>query len=82
MPPRRCAWCEQKQKLLVNVQYRTDIMSFVFLSIRLLPRLLQPVTQPRRTITVRSEIIAAMVMELRVFWDFKFMVLCIIKNVF
>ena len=56
MPPRRYPWCEQKQKLLVNVLYRPDIMIFVFQNIRSLPRLLQPVRLPRRTITVRSEI--------------------------
>jgi hypothetical protein len=33
MPPRLYPWCEQKQKLLVNVLYRTDIMIFVFLNI-------------------------------------------------
>ena len=54
MPPRRYPWCEQKQKLLVNVLYRPDIMIFVFQNIRSLPRLLQPVRRPRRTITVRS----------------------------
>ena len=63
MPPRRYPWCEQKQKLLVNVLYRPDIMIFVLLNILLLPRLLQPVTQPRGTITVRIEAIAAVLME-------------------
>lgn len=63
MPPRRYPWCEQKQKLLVNVLYRPDIMIFVFLNIRLLPMLLQPVTLQRRTITVRLEVIAVVLKE-------------------
>jgi len=40
-----------------------DIMIFVFQNIRFLPRLLQSVTQPRRTITVRLEVIAAVMMD-------------------
>ena len=63
MPPRRYPSCEQKQKLLVNVLYRPDIMIFVSMNIRPAPSLLQTITLPLRTISVRLEVIAAVLME-------------------
>lgn len=52
-----------KTETLVNVLYRPD-MIFVFLSTRLGPRLLQPVRLPRRSTTVPSRVLSAVMVTL------------------